>query len=103
MTWHTTTRLAENLSRISEPFGAIEPRVGVTTANMYLVIGQERAALIDSGMGIGDARAEILRSPLCLAQSSTLITIGTTSVRTVSLLRVQSTRVKLTCWRRSKT
>ena len=32
MTWHTTTRLAENLYRLSEPFGAIEPRVGVTTA-----------------------------------------------------------------------
>jgi glyoxylase-like metal-dependent hydrolase (beta-lactamase superfamily II) len=61
MTWHTTTRIAENLYRISEPLGAIEPRVGVATANMYLVIGQERAALIDSGMGIGDVRAEILK------------------------------------------
>jgi glyoxylase-like metal-dependent hydrolase (beta-lactamase superfamily II) len=59
MTWHTTTRIAENLYRISEPLGAIEPRVGVATANMYLVIGQERAALIDSGMGIGDVGAEI--------------------------------------------
>jgi len=61
MTWHTTTRIAENLYRISEPFGAIEPRVGVTTANMYLVIGQERAALINSAMGIGDVRAGILK------------------------------------------
>lgn len=59
MTWHTTTRIAENFYRISEPFGAIKPWVGVTTANMYLVMGQERAALIDSGMGIGDVRAEI--------------------------------------------
>jgi glyoxylase-like metal-dependent hydrolase (beta-lactamase superfamily II) len=58
MIWHTTTRLAKNVYRISEPFGAIEPRVGVTTVNMYLVIGQEHAALIDSGMGIGDVRAE---------------------------------------------
>lgn len=68
MTWHTTTRLAENLYRLSEPFGAIEPRVGVTTANMYLVIGQEGAALIDSGLGIGDVRAEIrkLTSLPCL-------------------------------------
>lgn len=61
MTWHTITRIAGNLYLILEPFGAIEPRVGVTTANMYLVIGQERAALIDSGMGIGDVRAEIRR------------------------------------------
>jgi glyoxylase-like metal-dependent hydrolase (beta-lactamase superfamily II) len=59
MTWHTTTHIAENTYRISEPFGAIEPRVGITTANMYLVIGQEHAALIDSGMGIGDVCAEI--------------------------------------------
>jgi len=54
MTWHTTTRIAEHIYLISEPFGAIEPRVGVETANMYLVIGQESAALIDSGLGIGD-------------------------------------------------
>jgi glyoxylase-like metal-dependent hydrolase (beta-lactamase superfamily II) len=59
MTWHTTTRIAENLYRISEPFAAIEPRVGVTTVNMYLVVGQGRAALIDTGMGIGDVAAEI--------------------------------------------
>ena len=49
LTWHTTTRIAENLLRISEPFGAIKPSVGAATANMYLVIGQGRAALIDSG------------------------------------------------------
>ena len=59
MTWHTTTRIGANLYRISEPIEAIEPRAGVATANMYLVIGRERAALIDSGMGIGDVRAEI--------------------------------------------
>jgi len=57
--WHTTTRVTETVYRISEPFGAIEPRVGVTTVNMYLVIGQERAVLIDSGLGIGDVRATI--------------------------------------------
>jgi glyoxylase-like metal-dependent hydrolase (beta-lactamase superfamily II) len=61
MTWHTITRIAEGLYRISEPFGAVEPRVGVATANMYLVTGQERAALIDSGMGIGDVSAEIAK------------------------------------------
>jgi glyoxylase-like metal-dependent hydrolase (beta-lactamase superfamily II) len=61
MTWHTTTRIADHLYRIAEPFGAIEPRFGIQTGNMYLVIGQERAALIDSGSGIGDLRAEILK------------------------------------------
>ena len=59
MTWHTTTRIAEHVYRISESFGAIEPRVGLANVNMYLVIGQERAALVDSGLGIGDVRTEI--------------------------------------------
>jgi len=52
-------QVEENVYRISEPLGAVEPRVGVTTVNMYLVIGQDRAVLIDSGMGIGDVTAEI--------------------------------------------
>jgi glyoxylase-like metal-dependent hydrolase (beta-lactamase superfamily II) len=59
MIWHTTTQIAGNVYRISEPFGAIEPRVGLTTVNMYLVVGQDRAVLIDSGLGIGDVGAEI--------------------------------------------
>jgi glyoxylase-like metal-dependent hydrolase (beta-lactamase superfamily II) len=58
MTWHTTTPVAENVYRISEPIGTIEPRFGISTVNMYLVIGKERAVLIDSGMGVGDVRAE---------------------------------------------
>ena len=58
MTWYTTTRIADNVYRISEPFGAIEPRYGITDVNMYLVIGQARSALIDSGTGVGDVRAE---------------------------------------------
>lgn len=61
MTWHTIAHITENVYRISEPFGAIEPRVGVTTVNLYLVTGKERAVLIDSGLGIGDARAEIAK------------------------------------------
>ncbi len=59
MSWHTTIRIDENVYRISEPLGALEPRVGLMTVNMYLVIGQDRAVLIDSGMGIGDVTAEI--------------------------------------------
>jgi glyoxylase-like metal-dependent hydrolase (beta-lactamase superfamily II) len=70
--WHTTTRIADNVYRISEPFGTIEPRVGVNTVNMYLVIGRDRAVLIDSGMGIGDVRSEIARiTPLPCAVLNT--------------------------------
>ena len=47
MAWHTTTKIGDNVYRISEPLGAIEPRFGVTTVNMYLVIGREHVALID--------------------------------------------------------
>ncbi len=54
MDWHTVVRVADHVYQIAEPFGEVEPRVGVATVNMYLVIGEERAALIDSGMGIGD-------------------------------------------------
>ena len=59
MTWHTTSQLAEGVFQISEPLGAVEPRIGVETVNMHLVIGRERAALIDSGMGVGDLAATV--------------------------------------------
>ncbi|MBI3914402.1 MAG: MBL fold metallo-hydrolase [Chloroflexi bacterium] len=59
MSFHTTTRITDNLYRIAEPIGIIAPQFGVTTVNMYLVVGNACAALIDSGMGIGDIRAEI--------------------------------------------
>ncbi len=61
MDWYTTTQVADHVYRISEPLGAIEPRVGVATVNAYLITGQERVALIDSGLGIGDVRAEVSR------------------------------------------
>jgi glyoxylase-like metal-dependent hydrolase (beta-lactamase superfamily II) len=61
MPWHTVTHVAEDVYRIAEPFGIVEPRVGVETVNMHLVVGRERAALIDTGMGIGDVRAEVRR------------------------------------------
>jgi glyoxylase-like metal-dependent hydrolase (beta-lactamase superfamily II) len=60
-TWHTITSIGENAYQISEPIGIIEPRFGVSTVNMYLVVGREQAALIDSGMGIGDVFAEIAK------------------------------------------
>jgi glyoxylase-like metal-dependent hydrolase (beta-lactamase superfamily II) len=60
-TWHTITSIGENVYQISEPIGIIEPRFGVSTVNMYLIVGEDYAALIDSGMGIGDVSAEINR------------------------------------------
>jgi len=59
MTWHTIALIAPDVYQISEPLGAIEPRFGVKTVSSYLVIGRERAALIDSGLGISDLRAEV--------------------------------------------
>ena len=59
MTWHTSTCVNENIYRISEPIATFAPQFGVQTVNMYLVVGTERAALIDTGTGIGDLRAEI--------------------------------------------
>jgi glyoxylase-like metal-dependent hydrolase (beta-lactamase superfamily II) len=61
MTWHTINPIAEDIYQISEPIGSIEPRFGVSTVNMYLIIGRERAALIDSGMGIGNVSLEIAK------------------------------------------
>jgi glyoxylase-like metal-dependent hydrolase (beta-lactamase superfamily II) len=61
MTWYTTARISEDTFQVSEPFGPIEPLANLTTVNMYLVIGRERAAVIDSGMGIGDLQAEVRR------------------------------------------
>ena len=57
MSWFSIESIGPGAWHISEPIGAIEPRFGVATANMFLVAGTERAALIDTGMGIGDLRA----------------------------------------------
>jgi glyoxylase-like metal-dependent hydrolase (beta-lactamase superfamily II) len=59
MSWYTTTRIAQNVHQISAPVGEIEPRFNAPTVNVYLVTGRERAALIDSGLGVGDLRAEV--------------------------------------------
>ena len=59
MNWYTIESIQPGVWHISEPIGAIEPRFGVDSANMFLVAGTERAAVIDTGMGIGDLRAAI--------------------------------------------
>jgi glyoxylase-like metal-dependent hydrolase (beta-lactamase superfamily II) len=37
--------------------GRIDPSIGVETVNMFLLVGRDRAALVDSGMGIGGLRS----------------------------------------------
>ena len=59
MSWFSIEPIGPGTWHISEPIGAIEPRFGVATANMFLVAGTERAAVIDTGMGIGDLRAAV--------------------------------------------
>ncbi|GBL19527.1 hypothetical protein EMGBS3_12330 [Anaerolineaceae bacterium] len=55
--WHSIRQLDADTYQISEPLGAVEPRYGVATVNMYLLLGRARAVLLDSGMGIGDLHA----------------------------------------------
>lgn len=57
MSWHSVSQLTQSIYRISEPLGAVEPRYGIGTVNSYLVLGQARAALIDTGMGVGNLRS----------------------------------------------
>lgn len=59
MDWYSIESIGPGTWHISEPIGSIEPRFGVASANMFLVAGTERAALIDTGMGIGDLRAAV--------------------------------------------
>ena len=55
--WHSIRQLDADTYQISEPLGAVEPRYGVPTVNLFLVLGHAQAVLLDSGMGIGDLRA----------------------------------------------
>jgi glyoxylase-like metal-dependent hydrolase (beta-lactamase superfamily II) len=59
MSWFNVAQIAPAVWQLSEPIGRIEPRFGVETVNMHLVVGRECAALIDTGMGIGNLRDAI--------------------------------------------
>jgi glyoxylase-like metal-dependent hydrolase (beta-lactamase superfamily II) len=59
MNWFSVVPVAANTWHISERIGAVEPRYGVATVNMFVVAGREQVALIDSGMGIGDLRGAV--------------------------------------------
>lgn len=55
--WFTTRQLAPGVWVIQEPIGRAAPGYDVVTVNIYVVEGSDRAAVIDSGMGIADLLA----------------------------------------------
>lgn len=52
--WFTVRDLASGVWVLQEPIGRAAPGYDVVAVNIYLVVGEERAAVIDSGMGIVD-------------------------------------------------
>lgn len=55
--WFTMKQIGPGIWVLQDPIGQVAPEYGVSVVNLYLVEGQERAALIDSGMGVGDVLA----------------------------------------------
>ncbi len=55
--WFTCRKLVSGISVLQDPIGSQVPQYGVGTVNLYLIEGTQHAALIDSGMGIGDLPA----------------------------------------------
>jgi glyoxylase-like metal-dependent hydrolase (beta-lactamase superfamily II) len=55
--WFTVRQLGPGLWVLQDPIGQVVPGYDVRVVNLYLVEGDERAALIDSGMGIGEIAA----------------------------------------------
>ncbi|HLY31123.1 MAG TPA: MBL fold metallo-hydrolase [Ktedonobacterales bacterium] len=56
-TWFTTQEVGSGVWALVDPIGQVAPDYDVPTVNIYLVVGSERAAVIDSGLGLGDLLA----------------------------------------------
>jgi len=55
--WFTSYEIASGVFVLQDPIGHLVPEYGVSTVNLYLILGMHHAALIDTGMGIGDLPA----------------------------------------------
>jgi glyoxylase-like metal-dependent hydrolase (beta-lactamase superfamily II) len=55
--WFDVRSIGPGVWVLQDPIGRVVPEYDVRVVNLYLVEGSERAALIDSGMGIGDVFA----------------------------------------------
>jgi glyoxylase-like metal-dependent hydrolase (beta-lactamase superfamily II) len=54
MPWFTVRAIGPGVWVLQEPIGRVAPSFDVTWVNIYLIAGRERAAVIDSGMGMAD-------------------------------------------------
>jgi glyoxylase-like metal-dependent hydrolase (beta-lactamase superfamily II) len=57
--WFTTRQIGPGVWLIQEPIGRVAPSFDVSVVNIYLVEGRDRAALIDSGMGMEDLAGHV--------------------------------------------
>lgn len=55
--WFAVSPIGPGIWVLQDPIGRVVPEYDVSAVNLYLVEGAERAALIDSGMGLGDVLA----------------------------------------------
>jgi glyoxylase-like metal-dependent hydrolase (beta-lactamase superfamily II) len=55
--WFTPYEIASGVFVLQDPIGRVVPEYDVGTVNLYLILGSHHAALIDTGMGIGDLPA----------------------------------------------
>ncbi len=59
MSWSTISEINSKVYQISEPFQYLEPRYGLMDVHSYLVVGRERAALVDTGTGVEELREQV--------------------------------------------